>query len=270
MYIASKENPKIKLWNKLSQSKKARVQEGLFVLEGARLCAEAIDQWKNGKLEIYAAFAAEDALEKYCDYIPRELFLDNEYKKFFVVSDEVSRKMSETKGAQGIYIIAHYQNKLLSENDLDKNGRYLILDNLQDPGNVGTILRTADAVGVSGVVMCNNCCELYNPKTIRSAMGSVFRLQIYHEKDLQTVCDLFGKLAVKTYAAVIDKDAVSLTDVDFENGCAVVIGNEGNGLSAEDSSCCDEKITIKMQGNINSLNAAMAGGIILWEMFRNR
>lgn len=270
MYIASKENPKIKLWNKLSQSKKARAQEGLFVLEGARLCAEAINQWKNGNLDIYAAFAAEDALEKYSDYISGDLFYDNDQRNFYVVSDEVSRKMSETKNSQGIYIIAYYENRMLCENDLDKNGRYIVLDNLQDPGNVGTILRTADAVGVSGVIMCNNCCELYNPKTIRSAMGSVFRLKIYHEKNLQNVADILRNSFVKTYAAVIDKDAVSLTDVNFENGSAVVIGNEGNGLSSEDSSCCDEKITIKMHGNINSLNAAMAGGIILWEMFRDK
>lgn len=165
-------------------------------------------------------------------------------------------------------MIAYSHEKALAQGDFSKGGRYLVLDNLQDPGNVGTILRTADAVGVDGVVMCNNCCELYNPKTIRSAMGSVFRLDIYSADTLYEVCGMFGKNGIKTCAAVVDSSAVSVTECDFSGDCAVVIGNEGNGLSAEDANVCDEKITIRMQGNINSLNAAMAGGIILWEMFR--
>lgn len=176
--------------------------------------------------------------------------------------------MSKTKGSQGVFVIAYSHEKTLAQGDFSKGGRYLVLDNLQDPGNVGTILRTADAVGVDGVVMCNNCCELYNPKTIRSAMGSVFRLDIYSADTLSEVCGVFGKYGIKTCAAVVDSSAVSVTECDFSGNCAVVIGNEGNGLSAEDANICDEKITIRMQGNINSLNAAMAGGIILWEMFR--
>ena len=175
--------------------------------------------------------------------------------------------MSDTKGTQGIFVIAAAEINYLGEDDL-RSGKYLVMDNLQDPGNVGTILRTADAVGVDGVIMCSNCCELYNPKTIRSAMGSVFRLNIYNADSLSDVCGLFRKRGVKSYAAVVDSDALSVTDADFSGSCAVVIGNEGNGLSKADADECDERITIKMQGNINSLNAAMAGAIILWEMFR--
>lgn len=218
-----------------------------------------------GELRIYAAFAAESALEKYSRYIPQGIFSQD---NFFIVNDTVAECMSETKGSQGVFVIAYSDEKTLEQGDFSKGGKYLVLDNLQDPGNVGTILRTADAVGVDGVVMCNNCCELYNPKTIRSAMGSVFRLDIYSAQTLSDVCGLFGKYGIRTYAAVVDISAVSVTECDFSGNCAVVIGNEGNGLSAEDANVCDEKITIRMQGNINSLNAAMAGGIILWEMFR--
>ncbi len=219
----------------------------------------------TGELRIYAAFAAESSLEKYSRYIPDELFSQD---NFFTVSDAVSECMSETKNSQGVFVIAFSEEKILEQGDFSNGGKYLVLDNLQDPGNVGTILRTADAVGIDGVVMCNNCCELYNPKTIRSAMGSVFRLNIYFSGGLSEVCRLFGRYGIKTCAAVVDSSAVSVTECDFSGNCAVVIGNEGNGLSEEDANVCDEKITIRMQGNINSLNAAMAGGIILWEMFR--
>jgi TrmH family RNA methyltransferase len=220
-----------------------------------------------GKLNIYAAFATENALEKYSDYIDRSLF-ETDSGRFHTVSENVSRTMSDTVGAQGVFVIAQMAEHGFSEDKFVGGGKLLVLDNLQDPGNVGTILRTADAVGVDGVVMCNSCCDLYNPKTIRSAMGSVFRLNITVAETLDDVCEVFERVGVKTYAAVVDSGARSVTECDFSGSCAAVIGNEGNGLSKEDADVCDEKITIKMQGNINSLNAAMAGGIILWEMFR--
>jgi len=142
-----------------------------------------------------------------------------------------------------------------------------VLNHLQDPGNVGTLLRTADAVGADGVVLTGNCCDLYNPKVVRSAMGSMGRIKIYVEDDFSRVCNTLSELGIKTLAAVI-KNGVSVTEYDFDKPCAVVIGNEGNGLSESDADMCDEKITIRMNGNIDSLNAAVAGAIILWEMFR--
>ena len=268
MHIISKENPKIKLYLKLLQNKKARREEKLFVLEGARLCADAISEWREGRLGIYAAFASESALLKYSEYIDSELFNENKFNNFYTVSDEVAEKMSGTKGTQGVFIIAETDERLFSADSVNRDGKYIVLDNLQDPGNVGTILRTADAVGIDGAVLCNNCCELYNPKTIRAAMGSVFRVKVFFSSSLSEVCEIFKLCGVKTMAAVVDNDAKSITDADFSGGCAVVVGNEGNGLSCGDANSCDEKVTIKMHGNINSLNAAMAGGIILWEMLR--
>ena len=133
---------------------------------------------------------------------------------------------------------------------------------------MGTLLRTADAVGVDAVIMCNDCCELYNPKVLRSAMGSALRLDIMITESLSDAADAFKNAGVRLYASVIDKDAVSVTAADYSGGCAVVLGNEGNGMSAQDVALCDERITIRMHGNINSLNVATAGSIILWEMCR--
>ncbi len=266
MHIVSRDNPKIKLFLKLSSSKKTRQENGFFVLEGARLCGDALSEWKSGRLEIYAAFASETALEKYADYIDPALFSDEKSNVFFKVDEKLCAKISETQASQGVFMIAKIKDNTLNSDCINPDGKYLIMNNLQDPGNVGTILRTCDAVGVDGVIMTNNCCDLYNPKVIRSAMGSVFRLNVYAGSDFAETNNIFRSCGVKTMAAVIEKDAVSLDSADFSGGCAVVIGNEGNGLSHEDAMLCDEKITIKMQGNINSLNAAMAAGIILWEM----
>lgn len=269
MHIVSKDNPKIKLFCKLSNSKKARQEQGLFVIEGARLCSDAIAEWVSGRLDIHAAFASVSALEKYGDYIDAALFEDDKWGRFFTVDDKLCSVLSDTKASQGIYIIAAMKDNSLSEDKIKAEGRYLVLDNLQDPGNLGTLLRTSDAVGVDGVVLSNNCCDLYNPKTLRSAMGSVFRLNVFVCNDFSEAISALKNHGIKTYAAVVDSNARSVTDADFTGGCAVVIGNEGNGLSAADAALCDENVTIKMHGNINSLNAAMAGSIILWEMTRN-
>lgn len=269
MHIASKDNPKIKLYSKLLSSKKARAEHGLFVLEGARLCSEALTKWKEGKLKLHSVFATKNALVKYPDYIDNALF-DQNPELFYTVDDKVADKLGETKESQGVYVIAYMSNNNFDRTCIKSNGKYLVMNNLQDPGNVGTILRTCDAVGIDGVVMTSNCCDLYNPKVLRAAMGSVFRLNVYTCDDFSSVCKLFESRDIKTMAAVVDKDAQAVESVDYTQGGAIVIGNEGKGLKADDVSLCDMKITIKMQGNIESLNAAMAAGIILWEMNREQ
>ncbi len=121
-------------------------------------------------------------------------------------------------------------------------------------------------MGVDAVFLAE-CCDLYNPKTVRSTMGSLFRVNI-SETELDEVFPIFEKACVPTFAAVVDGNAESLTDCDFSRGGAILIGNEGNGLPKEVSDMCGKRITIKMNGNINSLNAAMASGIIMWELVK--
>lgn len=266
MHISSRDNPKIKQYIKLAASKKYRNEMGMFVLEGARSCGDAFDMWQQEKLDITACFATPKALEKYGDYIKTEWFLQHD--RFFTIDEDIAVKMSDAQFPQGIFIAARKLDNTLSADRLKADGKYLILDNLQDPGNVGTLLRTADAVGIDAVIMCNDCCELYNPKVLRSAVGSVFRVTTMIADDLETVAELLKSKGIKLFASVIDKDAVSVTEAGFRGGCAVVLGNEGSGMSGEDAALCDERITIKMHGNINSLNVATAGSIILWEMCR--
>lgn len=257
--ITSRENPCIKEYIKLRDNKKFRSEEGLFVLEGARIAMDAV----NENVGIKYGFVTDEAFEKYPDTCAAlEKILG---RSLYLVSDSLSDKLSDTKGSQGIFLCAYALDKIQPADKINKGGKYLVLDNLQDPGNVGTIIRAADAVGIDGIFLCN-CCDIYNPKTIRSTMGSVFRVPFWNGIEYSEAVNMLRSAGIVTYASVVDKDALDLKETVFENNCAVVIGNEGNGLSKADVELCDKKVTIRMKGNINSLNAASAAGIFLWEM----
>lgn len=254
MLITSMDNENIKLYRKLVSSKKDRDKTNKYTLEGTRILCEAIKE--NADIEL--VFSTTDAYEK-----NKEMLLGVKEKIIFI-EESLSKKLSDTKTPQGVFAIL---NKIDDESvEVLPDGKYIVLNNVQDPGNVGTILRTADAVGLTGVILTNNCADLYNQKTVRSTMGSMFRLNIIKINDFCDVINLLKKSNIKTYATVIDSDAKDIKGVNFETNSAVVIGNEGNGLSDEDKSLCDERITIKMNGNIDSLNASVASAITLWEM----
>lgn len=268
MHIISKDNSKIKLYKKLSSSKKTRDELGLFTVEGARNCVDTAYEALEGRISVHSLFYTQSAVEKYS----ADLSTDNLFKcisedRCFEISQEIAEKMTDEGSSQGIFMIAHKVDKKFDSEHLESDGKYLVLDGLQDPGNLGTLLRTADAVGVDGVVMTGNCVDLYNPKVVRSAMGSIARLNLFVVKDFSEVVKTFREIGVETAAAVV-RGGDSITGFDFKKPCAVVIGNEGNGLSEDHIELCDSSITIRMQGNIESLNAACAGTIILWEMFR--
>lgn len=269
MIISSRENPNVKMLSKLLSSKKARNESGLFVIEGMRSCVDAAMESTENNMRISALFYTEEAYENYKNSLPLHYFDLVDERKRFVISTELADKISAEGSSQGVFVIAEKLDKRLEEDLVSEKGKYLVLNHLQDPGNIGTLLRTADAVGVSGVVLTNNCCDIYNPKVVRSTMGSLARVEIFVENDFSRVCEIFEKKGVDTLAAVVS-GGTSVTGYDFSKPCAVVLGNEGNGLSAEDADMCKDKITIRMNGHIDSLNAAVAGAVILWEMFREQ
>ncbi len=254
--ITSKENPTIKLYQKLSSSKKERLQYGLFVLEGLRIVEDAIKE-KSGLSHI---IMTKYAYEKFGSVIFQADLRDT---KTIVISNELGNKIASTDTTQGIFAICRIpvQKKMI----FSENGRYIVLYGLQDPGNVGMIIRTADALGINGVIL-SGCCDLYNPKVIRSTMGSVFRVDTLIENDTENLFGILMENTVETLASVIDKDAENINNCLFKGKQAVFIGNEGNGLPSEISERCDRRITIHMNGTVNSLNAAMASGIIMWEL----
>lgn len=252
--ITSKDNPVIKLYQKLSVSKKERTKYGLFVLEGLRITEDALRECYASNL-----IFTENAYRKYSDQLFQADLKDT---KTIVISNELGNRIASTDTTQGVFAICRIpvrKNPVFSN-----NGRYIVLYGLQDCGNVGMIIRTADALGMNGIIL-SGTCDLYSPKVIRSTMGSVFRTNIFIENDTEKLFSMFSDNNVTTSAAVIDGEE-NVKECGFSGRQAVFIGNEGNGLPADISARCNRRITIPMNGSINSLNAAMAAGILMWEM----
>ena len=148
-------------------------------------------------------------------------------------------------------------------------GMTLLLDGIQDPGNLGTIFRTAEGAGVDGIIMSSDTVDIYNPKTVRSTMGSLYRMPFFYEKDLKGVVERIKEKKVSVYAAHLKgKHAYYLED--YRRGCAFLIGNEGNGLTDELAALADTYIRIPMEGQVESLNAAIAAAVLMYEVKRQR
>ena len=256
--ISSKDNPKIKLYQKLSESKKHRRETGMFTLEGLRLIKDAVSE----NAVLHCAFITESCIAKHSEmlYFLPEYLSD----KIHIITDEIAKKLSDTENSQGMFAICNTLDNYNFSDKIKNGNKFILLDNLQDPGNIGTIIRTADAVGIDAIITVS-CCDIYNPKVIRSTMGSLFRMPIF-DMPLDDAFLHFNNDNITSFAAVIDNDAISLDNCDFGEKAVVCIGNEGNGLSENTIKLCTHKLTIKMHGNINSLNAAMAAGIIMWEL----
>lgn len=254
MYISSRENAKVKLYCKLLTSRKARREYGAFTVEGVRNCADIAKF-----VQIETLFCTEEAMEKFDGEII------NKCSQVFTVSREAAEKMSDVGHSQGAFAIVKCFDKVLKAEDLQADGRYLVLDDVQDPGNLGTMIRTAAAVGINGVILAGNTVDLYNPKVVRSAMGSMPLVELYIESDERRVFEQLSSAGIKTYAAVVS-GGTDVTEIGSPRGCAVVIGNEGRGLSEEAVKLCTQRVTITMNGDTESLNAAIAGTILLWEM----
>ena len=257
--LTSKDNTNIKNTIKLKKSAKYRHQSGLFIAEGVRVCYDAM--LSNAKIEIL--FVTEDAIEKNKDKFEE---LSNYADKTFCVTSNIFSLISDTQTPQGFLCVIKALDKTIQFDTIKNGGKYLALDNLQDPNNLGTILRSAEAFGVSGIILSKDCCDIYSPKVVRGSMGAVFRMPF-------VICDtikgfLNENQQLESFAAVVDSDAEKITDVNFSDSCVTVVGNEGNGLKKETIEACKHKITIPMNGKAESLNASVASSIIIWEMIK--
>ena len=270
MIISGRDNPKIKHLAKLISSKKTRNESNEFVIEGVRGCIDAVAAFLDDKsIELTGFYYVKEAIEAYRGVLDVELFSRLPETLRFEITRSVAGRISDAETSQGIYAVAKCLHKQLSPESLDPEGKYLILDGLQDPGNVGTIIRTADAVGVDGVVLSGHCVDLYNPKAVRSTVGSLPRVNVFIEDDFCKVSGLFSEKNIRTVAAVVD-GGTEIRDFDFSGGCAVVIGNEGRGIPQEHLPLCTDRVTIAMNGRIESMNAASACTVFLWEMTRGK
>lgn len=253
--ITSKDNPLIKLVCSLQASSSARKKQGLFVLEGLRICKDA----KENAIGFDKLIVSKTAMEKYSRDIA--VFAENS-DACTVVPDSLFKKMSDTDSPQGIIAVARFPEK---KADISKNGRYAALENIADPSNLGAVSRTAEALGVSGIILSSSGCDPYSPKALRASMGTLLRMPLYITDDIISFARLQG---LRTLACVVDSDAKPLGSVDFCDGDMIMIGNEANGLSEPAKASADMRITVPMSGRAESLNAAAAAAIVMWEMMK--
>jgi len=259
--IVSRENKNVKELAALLSGKKHRDLSGLFALEGLRLCLDALESG----VRIETLFLTEEADKRY----PQLERLKKNTGRTLWLGADLARRIADTKTPQGVFCICKKLDNSESAVKMERSGKYLLLSGLQDPGNLGAILRTAQALGVDGVFACD-CPDLYSPKVLRAAMGGLFRLPVAVCGDSAEMVARLQKARIPVYAAALAGGATRLDRLDFSAGCAVLVGNEGNGLPPGLVEQCDGSVIIPMREDANSLNAATAAAIILWEMTKVR
>jgi len=257
--ITSRTNGRVKNAIYLRENTAARRDSGYLFLEGARLCADAA---ANG-FQIMELFVTEIAMVKYANYLYQPL---ERAQASFMIMEHVADALADTKTSQGIFGIVKKPGE--SQLDLSKGSKYLALENVRDPGNVGTLLRTAEAFGLSGVIH-SGCGDVYSPKALRAGMGAQLRLPLWRAENLPKLLLDAAASGTSTFAAVMNDNAMPITKAfSGSNTLVVAIGNEANGLTAQTIAACEKCVTIPMAGRAESLNAAAAGAVICWELQR--
>jgi len=259
--ITSVSNAKVKqvvLWQKKSRERK---QDQVFLAEGRKMFGEAPEAW------IREAYLTENALEKVKEN--PELWKKLEGISWELVSDEVMEKMADTQTPQGILTVLKCPQYEL-EPLLDRpNGLFLLLEDLQDPGNLGTIMRTSEGAGITAVILNKKTVDIFNPKTIRATMGSIYRVPFVLVENLEEIMPILKQKGIRTFAAHLAGETY-YTGCSFQGSTAFLIGNEGNGLSKGLSEMADSYIKIPMEGKLESLNAAVAAALLTYEAKRQR
>lgn len=252
--ITTTQNKQIKQIIKLKKNARERKKQQLFIVEGIRMFTEIPKEY------LYKVYASEDFYKEH-----ETVFEGMEVE---LVSDQVMKEISDTMTPQGVLALVKMLKYSLEDLLDQKEPLFLVLENLQDPGNLGTILRTGEGAGISGVIMSHDTVDIYNPKVTRSTMGSIFRVPFVYVEDLFEVLETMKSKNITTYAAHLN--GTDYTREDYSTGTAFLIGNEGNGLTDELTDKAQKKIKIPMCGKVESLNAAMASGLLVYEARRQR
>ena len=255
--ITSTSNEKIKHVALLIKSAKARREEGAFVVEGERIASEV----------------PQDILEE-C-FVTEDRIVEGGIRDVFpydvtptVVSEAVFKKMSDTKSPQGILCVCRKRTVPLEELLASKKDgplKLLVLERIQDPGNLGTMIRTAEGAGFDAIIADEGTADVYNPKVTRSTMGSLFRIPVIYTSDLLYAADMLKDHSVTIYAAHLNGET-DYRKARYGDRVAFLIGNEGNGLSDEISGRADMLVKIPMQGKLESLNAAVAAALLMYNV----
>lgn len=238
----------------LLKDKKYRQKAGLFLVEGLKQTEEIRGSWNIKQIFISKSFSQKQSYET--------------KHKSFIISDSLFNKISSTETPQGILAVVE-KKAYDSEKILKENGFFIILEKIQDPGNLGTIIRSADAFGAKAVFVSKGSADIYSDKTIRSTMGSFFHLPVIENIETGKILTLMKKEKIKTFAASLNGKTY-LKDTVFPEKSAIIIGNESKGLMPDVLKNADYLIKIEIPGNAESLNAAVAASIIMYEISGKR
>ena len=249
--ITSTSSSQVKYVVNLQKKAKLRKEEKQFVVEGIKMVSEAPTD-RLVKVYISETFKADNE-----EFLERMNYDSIGKDVLEIVTDNVFMRMADTQTPQGIMAVVRMTDTDLEGILSDKrNPLLLIIENLQDPGNLGTIVRMAEGAGVTGIIMSSNTVDIYNPKTIRSTMGSLYRVPVIYVDDICEAADVCKSKDVTVYAAHL-KGMLSYDEPDYKKKTAFLIGNEGNGLSDEIADLADTYIKIPMQGQVESLNCLL-------------
>ena len=273
--IRSRQNKNIVELCKLTD-RKAREATKTFRFDGIKLLEEAI---KND-VEICAVFLSSSAKEKVLDFLDTRFGggYEDKIEKCFVVSDDIFDKISEEKSPEGVITIAKYIDKLQKNATIYnsvhfsemKNEQIVFLESVRDPSNVGAIIRSAAAIGIDRLILSADCADIYHPRAVRGSMGTLFNQRIDRVSDLATTITQLRESGRRVFAAALDEGALSLGKFEILAGDAVVIGNEGHGLSKEVIDACGNSVIIPMSERAESFNAAVAASILMWEFAKGK
>lgn len=257
--ISSLSNPQVKEIILLQQKARARKTQGLFVAEGTRMVLETPEN------QLEAVYCSQCFYED----SPMEIKGWLEARHSILVTERVFQEMSATKTPQGILAIVRQSTYKLSDILSDARGLIIYLEDLQDPGNLGTIIRTGEGAGISGLILSKNSVDIYNPKVVRATMGSLYRVPFVYVEDFNQTLVQSAQAGITLFAAHLRGDA-PYYEKNFKGPCGFLIGNEGNGLSDGAAKLAHSFLKIPMAGQLESLNASVAAAILMYEAKRQK
>ena len=240
-----------------------RKEKELFIAEGLNCCREVPDE------AVRAVVYTAGFEKEHPDFIASRIHLKEAGIPFLKAADSDFERISDTKTPQGILMEVEFFHYAPEELLRTENGLFLFLETVQDPGNLGTMMRSAEAAGVTGVLIGTGSADIYNPKTVRATMGAVFRVPFAENVDIRAMSGLLQSYGGQVLAAALS-GSVPYDTPDYRKSSAFVIGNEAAGLTAETIACSDMAVRIPMLGKTESLNAGVAASVLLFEAARQR
>lgn len=252
--ISSTSNGRYKYIKSLQQ-KKNRLKNGEYTVEGIKSIHDAI--LSGRKLSLIAVS---------CDFYELEKFDYPDKTEIVIIETDIFNKLCDTSTPQGIMAVIKMEPN--DDRTLNLNKAYIYCDGVNDPGNMGTIIRTADAAGFGGVLLSEGCVDIYSPKTVRSSMGSFFNIDIYTGKGIEDLKKL-KEQGFNLFAGVLGENTIDYRTADFRKPSVIIVGNEANGITHEVQELC-QCVKIPIIGNAESLNVSIAAGILMYELVRQR